>query len=402
LAQFTLLRGARQLLTLHGPSGARRGSALQNLGVVQDGAVLIKDGIIVEVGSTRRLENLKAARDALDIDLHGSVVMPGFVDAGLKISLRAPRADVPGGKPKKLGQLHDESLELLRSCMHHGTLNAEVKGTASASDFHSDLSVLRRLAKIGDNPVGMIRTWHLAHVPADGSEMADFKDTLARLSRRSLINFIEITLGKEEAVSGELLQAAREACVDLKLNWTGSSSEALRNVLSRVNPRTVFCPSSLSREEVEAFAHSESSAVFSPGHALGRLGELGPRHAVDAGAAIALSSGYDAIEAPGFSMQMAVSLAVIREQLTIEEAISAATVNAAYAVGCGEKAGTLEKGKRADILVLTLSDYREIPRQFGINHVGMVFRDGALVLNRSHWKIGSHEPNAGRVRAQRI
>ncbi len=235
MAEFTLLRGARQLLTLHGLSGARRGAALQNLGLVQDGAVLIKDGIIVEVGSTRRLENLKEARDALDIDVHGSVVMPGFVDAGLKISLRAPRTEVPGGKPKKLGQLHDESLELLRSCMHHGTLHAEVKGTASASDFHSDLSVLRRLAKIGNNPVGMIRTWHLAHVPTDGNQMADFKDTLARLSRRGLVKFLEITLGKEGDVNGELLQAAREARVDLKLNWTGSSSEALRNVLSRVN-----------------------------------------------------------------------------------------------------------------------------------------------------------------------
>ncbi len=370
--------------------------------MVQDGAVLIKDGIVAEVGSTRRLENLKEARDALDIDVHGSVVMPGFVDAGLKISLRTPGAEVAGGKPKKLGQLYDESLELLRSCMHHGTLNAEVKGTAAALDFHSDLSVLRRLAKIGNNPVGMIRTWRLAHVPAAGNETADFKDTLARLSRRGLAHSIEITLGKEEVVSKELLEAAHDARVEIKLNWTGGTSEALRNVLSRVNPRAVSCSSSLTRGEAEALAHSESAAVFSPGYALGRSGGLGARHAVDAGAAIALSSGYDAEEAPGFSMQMAVSLAVIQEQLTMEEAISAATVNAAYAVGCGETAGTIEKGKRADILVLTLPDYREIPRQFGINHVGMVFRDGVLVLNRSRWKIGAHEPSSGRVRTQRV
>jgi imidazolonepropionase len=114
----------------------------------------------------------------------------------------------------------------------------------------------------------------------------------------------------------------------------------------------------------------------------------------DAGGAIALSSGYDANQAPGFSMQMAVSLAVMRGQLTVEEAITAATVNAAYAVGCGETAGTLEVGKRADILVLTIPDYREIPRQFGINHVGIVLRSGEVVLNRSRWKIGSHEPIA--------
>ena len=401
LSQLTLLRGARQVLTLHGPKGARRGSALQDLGIVQDGSVLIRDGFVIAVGTTRRLENLKEARGALDIDVHGSVVMPGFIDAGLKISLRDGAPDA-AGKPKRIGQLYDESLELLRSCMHHGTLNAEVKATAAAADFHSDLSVLRRLAKIGNNPVGMVRTWHLRRLPAPGEQMTDFKNTLARLSRRGLVHFLEITAGDEETVSDELLHAAREADVDMKLHWTGGTARALRNVLSRVNPQTVSCSSFLSQAEASVFANCDSAAVFSPGHELGQPSGQGPRHAVDAGAAVALSSGYDASETPGFSMQMAVSLSVIRSQLTTEEAIAAATVNAAYAVGCGETAGTLEQGKRADILVLTIPDYREIPRQFGINHVGMVLRDGTVVYNRSRWKIGAHEPISGRVRAQHI
>src|SRR5579864_7713691 len=78
---MTLIRGARQLLTLRGPSGSRRGADLRNLGLIQDGAVLIVDGLIREVGSSRRVENLALAREANEIDATGRVVMPGFVDS---------------------------------------------------------------------------------------------------------------------------------------------------------------------------------------------------------------------------------------------------------------------------------------------------------------------------------
>ena len=75
------MRGARQLLTLRGPEGPRRGSELGNVGIIQDGALLISDGIIREVGLTRRLENLAVARNAEEINATGFVVLPGFVDS---------------------------------------------------------------------------------------------------------------------------------------------------------------------------------------------------------------------------------------------------------------------------------------------------------------------------------
>ena len=78
MPKITLVRGARQLLTLHGPSGPRRGADLRNLGLIQDGAVLIVDGLIKEVGSSRRVENLALARQAGEIDATRRVVMPGL------------------------------------------------------------------------------------------------------------------------------------------------------------------------------------------------------------------------------------------------------------------------------------------------------------------------------------
>src|SRR3954465_12992339 len=81
MGKRVLVRGARQLLTLGGPSGPRRGEALNKLGVIEDGAVLITDGVISEVGMSRRIENLAEARSAIEISASGKVVMPGFVDS---------------------------------------------------------------------------------------------------------------------------------------------------------------------------------------------------------------------------------------------------------------------------------------------------------------------------------
>ena len=98
-------------------------------------------------------------------------------------------------------------------------------------------------------------------------------------------------------------------------------------------------------------------------------------------------------------MQMSIALAVTRLGLTVEEAITAATVNAAMAIGCGEVTGSLEVGKQADLLVLNVPDYREIPEQFGMNHVAMVFRSGNMVINRTRWRPPTEQP-ANRVRSQ--
>ena len=393
------------MLTLHGPSGARRGTALENLALVQDGSVLIKDGLIAAVGSTRRLENLKEAREALDIDIHGSVVLPGFVDPGLRVtfkSLNPPDRNSAPERPRRVGQLYDDTLNLLRSCMQHGTLIAEVKGSAGFPEFRSDLSVLRRLGKIGNNPVEMLRTWQVAKLPRTHEEFEEFQTVLDRATARDLIHFIEITASEDDCPDSQLLESIAAAKVRIKLCWNGGSAEALRSTLQQCRPVSVTCVNDIPAEHAAVLGESSAIAIFSPGRQLEWAVGPGLGRVIEAGGAIALASGYDAAESPAFSMQMAVSLAVIRERLPLEAALVASTINAAHAVGCGGFSGTLEVGKRADILVLSVPDYREIPRQFGINHVGMVLRDGAVVLNRSRWKIGAHEPLTGRVRAQHI
>ena len=393
MSQLILLRGARQLLTLHGPETVRRGAQSQNLAVIPDGAVLIRDGLIAAVGTTRRIENLKEARQALEIDVYGSVVMPAFVDAGLNLGL--DRTSEIGARSKTLRQVHQESLELMRACLQHGTLTAEARATAAGPDFRSDVSILRQLAKLSDSPVTMPRGWKLSHLPFSSDEFDDFELALESISRRELAHFLEITAGDRPLPSEELLRLVRVFRIGLKMAWQGHSAAALEMALSTINPRAVCCSFELSSAEASILAKAPLFSVFAPGNQLDRPRGKALRQIADAGGALALASGYDARRNPGFSMQMVVTLATMRGQLSLEEAITASTINAAYAVGQGSRAGTLESGKRADILVLTVPDYREIPRQFGINHVGMVLREGTLVFNRSRWKMGAHGAIAG-------
>lgn len=401
MSRFTLLRGARQLLTLGGPEGARSGPALQNLGAITDGSVLIEDGRVVVVGSTRRLENLKEAKTALEIDVHGSVVMPGFVDPGLRISLDASGA-VPK-RPKGIRQMHQETLNLLRSCVLNGTLTAELKGTAAGGSFRADLGVLRRLAKIGDSPAGTVRCWHLTRVPESDTDVTEFCETLQRLERHPLVQFIELPVNDGTVLSQSLVRGLRSSSIRVKLYWSGWSASVLASLLNDTNPYAIFFSSALSPRELQLLSGFGGTVVFAPGREIGEAGLSGASAAVEAGFRVALSSGYDAVRYPAYSMQMAVSMASLYGGLTLEQAITAATVNAAHAVGWGGTHGCLMQGKRADILVLNVPDYREIPRQFGINNVRMVLRDGEVVLNRAGWKLGAHETSLpGRVRAQRI
>jgi imidazolonepropionase len=383
LSNTILLRGAKQLLSLRGPAGPRRGNAVRDLAIIEDGSLLIRDGKIVHIGSTRRLENLKEAREALEIPAHGRVVMPGFADPGLNFGLRKRGEAQRSLKKKKPAELYAEALELLRACMQHGTLAAELKVNAEPEDPRSAISVLRQLSKLHSQYLTAVNTWSVnGTLPRDG----DFTKILEVIARRKLAHFIELH-SSGGPFDDEILKRIQNAELALKLYWPGGRPEQLEHLLARLRPLSVFCSHTLSMEEIAVLANHPALVVFSPGkNALDGPPVDSIRGLLDAGGAIALSSGYDPDHSPSFSMQMMIALAVFRLRLTAEEAITAATINAACAFGVGNHSGSLEAGKRANVLILDVSDYRDLPRQFGINHVAMAIRDGTIVFNRTRWR----------------
>jgi imidazolonepropionase len=146
-----LVRGARQLLTMRGPGGPRRGEAMQELGLIPDGAVLIRAGNIVSLGPSRRVENLSMARQAREIDATGRVVAPGFVDSHTHLVCGPARlmdyemrlagssyreiAEAGGGilasvravREMPIRRLILQARQTLAGCVAHGTTTLEAK-----------------------------------------------------------------------------------------------------------------------------------------------------------------------------------------------------------------------------------------------------------------------------------
>ena len=383
MAQLLLLRGARQVLTLQGPSGVRRGAALHNLCVIEDGSVLISDGLIASVGSKRRIDNLNEAKNAPEISVENMIIMPGFVDPGLKI--RVLLSDTL--RKRKMRDFRAETAGLLRACMQHGTLSGQLRVRGSAGELRAGSSALRQLATVPGID-GYRRSWqidpHFANGPGGIEEL---RGSLLRMKSRNFAQSIELTPSGSDAVDKQLEDLVLAARLPVHFNWQRGSVGDLGRAVQKGQPRAIFCESNVSSWERELLSKSPHVIVFSPESRL--FGGDNPdsiKEWVEDGAAVALSTGYDALLNPTFSMQTALSLAVLRLALTAEQAITASTINAAHALGCADGTGSIEFGKRADLLVMNVPDYRELPRRVGINNVAMVIRGGNVVFNRTRWK----------------
>jgi imidazolonepropionase len=363
-----LLRGARQLITLQGPAGPRRGAALNELGIIRDGALLLQAGQILEMGPSRRLENLTVVRGAREIDAAGRVIMPGFVDGRTRLLIPearpgfaedvAPDAHLwdPLEKLAALpsGRLQAKAQTVMARMARHGTTTASAV-TIPGLGRSAALKALRIFAGAEGKPVSVIPTLYLAPfvpagVPSDGSAdvPADLESEIGSLcnewlrviARRNLARFVEVDCEAFELPAARrYLECAGNLGFGLRVHAGTSTAAVTRRAKSPALARTL----------------------------------------IDGGVAVALASGFGLEHNSTYNMQMVIALACSEMGMSPAEAISAATINGAYALGCGDRCGSLQPGKRADLLMLNVEGYREIAHQFGVNHVHMVVKNGAIV-----------------------
>jgi len=346
----TLIRGARQLLTLRGPKGPRRGADLRKLGIIQDGAVLVAGGLIAEVGPSRRVENLALARGAEEIDASGCVVLPGFVDSHIRL-VRGATQEL---SPRALKTL---ALRVVDEAVRCGTTAMEAKA--------ADLKVLRLHAALRALPLTVISTFLAAGLPIDLAER-----WLPIVRRHKLADFAEIDC-EEEAI----LDTARELGWGLKVN-------AGIALAAKLGATSVNVADATERDAM-LLAQSQTIATLSPGVAFQRETERNPpaRMLIDNGTAVALATGVHPV-----NMQTTIALACRAMNLTPAEAIAASTINGAHALGRAGSLGSIEAGKSADLAILGVPDYRELPYHLGVNLVKLVMIRGAVRVERSEVK----------------
>lgn len=403
------MRGARQLLTLRGPTGPRRGDALRELGIIHDGALLIRDGVIEQAGPSRRLENLAIARGALEINATGRVVMPGFVDSHTHLVYGYPWLDDyeaqrtgkafgegAAGFRDTLQLIHDSSAKHLEArarmaingMVRHGTTTVEAK-TGFGIDETGELKILRALAMLGSGPLDIVATClGAAIIPVrfagDTNAYVNWMCTefLPKVQRRQLARFADLFWrpeGLEMEQARRYLEYARHLGFLLKVHAEESPETGIRLAVAAGAVSADHLHAG--REEIAILAESDTIATLLPGadFHLGIECYAPARTMIDSGVAVALASNFNPNTSPTYNMQMIIALACARMGMTAAEAISAATINGAHAVGSADRAGSLEPGKYADALILNISDYREIPYHFGINHVHMTLKRGIAV-----------------------
>jgi imidazolonepropionase len=134
-------------------------------------------------------------------------------------------------------------------------------------------------------------------------------------------------------------------------------------------------------EETRGLPGARTIALLQPASVFRRRSERRQptRTLIESGAAVALASGFGLEDGPTYNMQMVLSLGCSEMGMSPAEAISAATINAAYALGYGTECGSLEPGKRADAIILNVEDYRDLADRFGINHTHMVLKNGVPI-----------------------
>jgi imidazolonepropionase len=411
MAELLLIRGASQVVTLAGPA-PRRGRAMRELDVIRNGAVLVRDGRIAAVGPARRIERMKEARGAEKIDARGTVVLPGFVDSHTHLVFAGTRADeyerrITGASYEEIAKsgggilstvrktraaseqsLFTHAQAWLKQCAAHGTTTVEAK-SGYGLDAASELRILRVLKRLRNaSACDIVPTFMGAHVvPPEFRKNSDaYVELLTRkiipwVTREGLAEFCDVFCDRgafSVTQARRILTAARACGLAPRIHANQLANIGAAELAVELHAASADHLEKLTAAQIRALGKSDVCCTLLPGCCfhLGLRDYAPARKLIDAEAIVALATDFNPGTSPTLNMQMVISLACAQMRMTPAEAITAATINAAYSLGRADRIGSIEVGKYADLAVFAVEDYREIPYYFGVNHCRLTLRRG--------------------------
>ena len=416
-----LIHSAAQVVTC-AANAPKRGAAMQDVGIISDGAAVVKDGRILAIGPTESIRERYSAGQT--VNASGKVVCPGFVDphthvvyagdrlgefeqrirgasymeimaagGGIVSTMRATRA-------ASVDELVAATLPRLEQMLRLGTTTAEVK-TGYGLDLASELKMLEAIAALDlAQPIDLVPTFMPAHaVPPEFNgrsaayiewvvqEMipaaaAWYRESHFWANGRPLFcdvfceqNAFDVAQSRRVLEAGLAYGLLPKIHADefTSLGGVGLAVELDATSVDHLDVTTV--------EDIERLAASNVIGIVLPAvnFNLGSHDFADARRLVDAGAAVALSTDINPGSAPCPSLPLVMALATRYQRLLPAEVVNAATINAAFGVGLANLVGSLAPGKQADLLLLNCSDYRQMAYQFGGNLVELVVKNGRIV-----------------------
>ena len=401
-----------QLVTLSGPARSRAGPELRDLRIIADGALLIEDGRITAAGTYADLRS-RIAPDATVIDADRRCVTPGFVDAHTHLVFAGNRADefekriagatyqeiaAAGGgilRTVKLTRAASED-ELLAATRRHrdwmlrgGTTTLEAK-SGYGLDRDTELKmlcVLRRLNEEG--PARIVPTLLAAHtVPPGFSGRRDgyvrwiAEELIPEVAAAGLARYCDAFCDDHAFTVVEarvVLGAAKQHGLGIRVHAEQFRVGSGATLAAELGAASADHLETASEETLLQLRDARVQPVLLPGSvfALGRTQYPPARRMVDLGLAIVLATDFNPGSSPVPSMPFILSLAAVQMGLSPAEALTAATINAAYSLGLGDQVGSLEPGKQADFVIHEFTDYREL-----VYFVAAPFRPRVFIAGR--------------------
>lgn len=412
-----LIRHARVVT----PTGsvARCGADMSHLLIIEDGAVAIEDESIVYVGSDKELPKKYLSEATEIVDAGGRVVMPGFVDSHTHLIFGGYRPDEfewrmkgdsymsimerGGGIQCTVDATRRESAETLRSkaqwfidrMVEMGVTTVEAKsGYGLDTDTEVKmLDVINDLANDKGQKLRVVPTFLGAHaVPKEyKGRTAEYVDMMIREmlpAVKGKAEFCDIFTEKnvfEIEDSRRFLLAAKEAGFKLKLHADEIVTLGGAELAAEVGAVSADHLLHVSDEGVKRMAESGTVATLLPLTAFSLKEQYAPaRKFIEAGCAVALATDLNPGSCFSGSIPLTIALACIYMDMTIEETITALTLNGAAAVGMADKTGSLEIGKSGDVVILEFDNFRMMPYYVGMNCVRTVVSRGRIVAQNNY------------------
>ncbi|KXH79851.1 imidazolonepropionase [Sporosarcina sp. HYO08] len=412
------IKHATQLATLASSGkGPRSKEAMSDLGLVEDGSLWIEDGMIQSVGTTADLENRYAERlhEAEVVDATGHLVTPGLVDPHTHVVYGGSRErefemrlegatymeimNAGGGihattrmtRGASEEELMEQTTRRLDLFLAHGVTTIEGK-SGYGMDLETELKQLRVMKALQEtHAIDIVPTFMGAHaIPVEYKGREDeFVDLLTDemlpvVAKEELAVFNDVFCEKgvyTPEQSERVLEAGKRLGLIPKIHADEIESYGGAELAAKVGAISAEHLLKASDEGIKAMAKAGTIACLLPATALYlREQAAAGRKMIDEGVAVAISTDCNPGSSPTTSMPLVMNLACISMRLTPAEALTAATYNAACAIKCEDKVGSLEVGKQADIVLWNAKNYQEIQYFFGVNHVKSVWKKGVQVV----------------------